>query len=147
MFGGQIMAIDCCCMCKSNAKLVDRHQLHCETASSMWNDYFSWIVLAWVMPRRDVYLFYFWRVIWQPANLNCVENGSYLPQLVYLEGKEWQNLSGAGKNVGGAKKVLLSILFNLRLLLCNIISWHPHHQDYRATGIAQRTLIIDSLGS
>lgn len=50
-----------CYMCKKSGELVDHSLLYCKVASVLWDAIFTTSILAWVMPRRVVYLFDCWR--------------------------------------------------------------------------------------
>lgn len=68
---------------------MDHLLLHCEIASALWSDFFNWVGLPWVMPKRIVALFYLWRGLGGSLqNQSIVEDGFYLPELVDLEWKE-----------------------------------------------------------
>jgi hypothetical protein len=67
---------------------MDHLLLHCEIASALWTAIFSYVGLAWVMPRRVVDLFSSWRgldgspqsaTMWKTV-MSCL--------LVSLEGKK-----------------------------------------------------------
>lgn len=95
------------CMCKRSGESVDHHLLHYEIASAVWNDFYGWIDLIWVMPIRVLDLFCLERVRWQSTNCSCVEDGSYLT-LVHLEEEEWQDFWRSRTNIGGAQNFFLN---------------------------------------
>lgn len=52
-----IVLVDWCCMCKRSRQSVDHLLLHIEIASAFWCDFFNWVGMAWVMPRREQWSF------------------------------------------------------------------------------------------
>jgi hypothetical protein len=80
--------MDRCCMCKRNGESVDHLLLHCDVASAIWSAFFSRFGLSWVMPRRVVDLYDCWWSSGRPRSACGVENGAYVPLLVFVEGNE-----------------------------------------------------------
>jgi hypothetical protein len=54
------IVVDWCVMCKKNREFVD-HLLYCEVACAIWNVFFKHFGLSWIMPRRIVYVFAYWK--------------------------------------------------------------------------------------
>ncbi|KAG2677430.1 hypothetical protein I3843_12G099400 [Carya illinoinensis] len=50
-------------MCKHNGETTDHLLLHCEAVTDLWDDIFTRLGLAWVMPRKVIDLLACWRVI------------------------------------------------------------------------------------
>ncbi|KAG6679633.1 hypothetical protein I3842_13G002800 [Carya illinoinensis] len=50
-------------MCKHNSETADHLLLHCEAVTALWDDIFTRLGLAWVMPRKVVDLLACWRGI------------------------------------------------------------------------------------
>lgn len=47
-------------MCKKSGESVDHLLLHCEIATTLWNDFFTRVGLTWVMPIRVIDLLASW---------------------------------------------------------------------------------------
>jgi hypothetical protein len=52
-----VIVIDWCCMCKRSGKFVDLFLPDCEIAIALLSAIFSYVGLAWVMPKRVEDLF------------------------------------------------------------------------------------------
>jgi hypothetical protein len=72
-----------CWLCELDGESVDHLLLHCGAASALWNAFFSRFGLCWVMPSLVKELFASW---WSYKERYCLENGSSLYYVVYLEG-------------------------------------------------------------
>lgn len=51
-------------MWKKGREIVNHLLLHCEVASTLWEDIFRWIELAWVMPATMVEFLAYWVNLW-----------------------------------------------------------------------------------
>ncbi|KAF5471044.1 hypothetical protein F2P56_011519 [Juglans regia] len=58
-----IYLTDWCFMCKHSSESTDHLLLHCEVVKALWDDIFTRLGIAWVMPRRVSDLFSCWRGI------------------------------------------------------------------------------------
>ncbi|KAG6705367.1 hypothetical protein I3842_07G176000 [Carya illinoinensis] len=47
----RIIITEWCCMCKGGGESVDHLLLHCDTVGTLWNEVFTRLDMAWVMPK------------------------------------------------------------------------------------------------
>jgi hypothetical protein len=52
--------VDKCFLCKRDGESVNHLLLHCDVASTMWNNIFTRFGMSWVMPSRVIDLFACW---------------------------------------------------------------------------------------
>jgi hypothetical protein len=55
-----IIIVDKCFLCKRDGESVNHLLLHCDVASTMWNNIFTRFGMSWVMPSRVIDLFACW---------------------------------------------------------------------------------------
>jgi len=84
-----VIVVDRCCMCKGNGESMNRLLLHCEVASAVWNVFFSWFGLSWVMPRRVDDTCACW---WTAGRTRSLVVWKMMPFVVPLEGNKWHVL-------------------------------------------------------
>ncbi|KAG6733581.1 hypothetical protein I3842_01G232100 [Carya illinoinensis] len=60
-----IMVMDWCYICKKSGESTDHLLLHCEIAMTLWNEVFTQLGLAWVMPA-------YWRAIWGNSQIASI---------------------------------------------------------------------------
>jgi hypothetical protein len=76
----RIIVVDRCCMCKRNEESIDHLLLHFEVVCAIWNFSQSiWVVLGFVCFLVD----FQWHLV-----CCCVENSTFMPFLLSLEGNE-----------------------------------------------------------
>jgi hypothetical protein len=66
-------------MCKKNGESVYYLLFHSDVAYTIWIDFFSHFSLSWVMPRHVVNMY-----------ACCMEDGAYIPFMVFMERNERQ---------------------------------------------------------
>jgi hypothetical protein len=55
-----MVVVNRCWLCESEGELVNHLLLHCAATSGLWNAFFAWFGLCWVMPRSAKELFASW---------------------------------------------------------------------------------------
>jgi hypothetical protein len=75
-------------MCKKNGESVDNLHHHCDVAYAIWIAFFCRFGLFWVMPRRVVKSVCLLMDFRQSTKCCCVEDGAYIPFMVFMERNE-----------------------------------------------------------
>jgi hypothetical protein len=55
-----MVVVNRCWLCETEGESVDHLLLHCSATSGLWNAFFAWFGLCWVMPRSVKELFASW---------------------------------------------------------------------------------------
>jgi hypothetical protein len=75
-----IIIMDRCCLCKRDGESMGHLVLHCDVASSLWNNIFTRFGMSWVMPRRVIDLFVCW---WKSGRLRSAAIWKMLPICIF----------------------------------------------------------------
>jgi hypothetical protein len=80
-----IIIVDRCCLCKRDGESVDHILLHCDLASTLWNNIFSRFGISWVMPRSVLELVACW---WKSGRSGSATSWKMVP--ICLFGCIWR---------------------------------------------------------
>ena len=78
----------CCCLCRSDGESVDHLLLHYSEVCQLWSFALRSFGVSWVLPKRVIDLLIGWRNWLVKRSSQCLEFGTTLCDVDYLEGEK-----------------------------------------------------------
>lgn len=110
-------------MCKSSGESIDHLLLHCEIVMTLWEEFFAWVGITWMMPRRVIDLLASWRGL--QGNYQIATIWKMVP--VCLRRCLWREMNEINfedqEQSMNALKNLFSILYSIGRLWLILMEW------------------------